>query len=151
MSSLPSPGRLPANRESRLKDVDEYQVLNGLIQQLPLLEGKTRRYVERSSDIYQRVCRFMFHGEEHTANANRYAHCLREAARQGVKSGKLVGELSSGGINKFFMTRPSQGREREVETKCLRLNKAIRQYRSDTITLKLKRGADGVYEVLSLK
>lgn len=134
-----------------LKDVEEYEVLNGLISQLPLIEGKTRQYVEKSSDIYQRVCRFMFHGEEHTANTNRYAHALREAARREVKSGKLLTELSNGGINKFFMTRPSQGRERVVETKCLRLDKAIKHYKTNEITLTLKRGADGIYEVLKQK
>ena len=133
-----------------LSDADEYEVLNTLIKALPLIEGKTRQYVERSSDIYQRVCRFMFHGEEHTANTNRYAHCLREAANRGIKSAKLVNELSNGGINKFFLRRPSQSREREISTKCLRLDRAIKHYKKDSITLKLKRDAEGAYEVLSL-
>ncbi len=133
-----------------LDDASEYEVLNTLIKRLPLIEGKTRQYVEKSSDIYQRVCRFMFHGEEHTANTNRYAHCLREAAKHGVKSAKLVGELSSGGINKFFLRRQSQNREREISTKCLRLDRAITHYKSGFITLTLKRDAEGVYKILSL-
>lgn len=132
-----------------LKDVNEYEVLNGLIKKLPVVEGQTRQYVEKSSDIYQRVCRFMFHGEEHTANTNRYAHCLREAAKQGVKSGKLIDELSNGGINKFYHARPSQStRERIVRTKCLRLNKQIEHYKSDKLVLTLKRNAEGFYDVL---
>ena len=134
-----------------LRDIKEYEVLNKLIAKLPIIDGKTRQYVESSSDIYQRTCRFMFHGEEHTANVNRYAISLREAARQGVKSKKLITELSSGGINKFFLKRPSQNQEREVETKCLRLDRAIRHYKSATITLKLKRNVDNVYEVLRLE
>lgn len=132
-----------------LKDVNEYEVLNGLIKKLPMVEGKTRQYVEKSSDIYQRVCRFMFHGEEHTANTNRYAHCIRQAANQGVKSGKLIDELSHGGINKFYLVRPSQStRERIVRTKCLRLEKQIEHYKSDKIVLTLKRNAEGFYAVL---
>lgn len=131
-----------------LRDPDEYEVLNGLIKKLPVIEGKNRHYVENSSDIYQRVCRFMFHGEEHNANTNRYAHCLREAARQNVKAKTLIAELSDGGINKFFMTRPSQNREVEIETKCLRLDRQIKHFRREPFTLELKRQSDGSYKVL---
>lgn len=132
-----------------LKDPEEYEVLNGLIKKLPMVEGKTRQYVEKSSDIYQRVCRFMFHGEEHNANTNRYAHALREAANQGVKSGELTDQLCNGGINRFYLVRPSQStRERIVRTKCLRLEKQIQHYKSDKIVLTLKRNAEGFYAVL---
>lgn len=133
-----------------LRDIREYEVLNGLIKKLPIIKGKTRQYVERSSDIYQRTCRFMFHGEEHTANTNRYAHCLREAARQGVNSKKLIAELVDGGINRFFVTRPSQGQVRVVATKCLRLDRQIRHLKDVEITLVLKRTVDNVYEVLKI-
>ena len=135
-----------------LKDMNEYEVLNGLIKKLPKVEGKTRQYVEKSSDIYQRVCRFMFHGEEHTANTNRYAHCLREAAKQGIKSDKLIDELSQGGVNKFYLVRPSQSsRERIVRTKCLRLEQQIEHYKSDRILLTLKRNSEGFYAVLKIE
>jgi hypothetical protein len=134
-----------------LRDIKEYEVLNGLIQKLPVIDGKNRHYVERSSDIYQRVCRFMFHGEEHNANTNRYAHCLREAARQGVKGKALVAELSKGGINKFYLKRPNQSREVRVSTKCLRLDRAIAHSRRASFTLNLKRGEDGVYKVLKMQ
>lgn len=131
-----------------LLEPKEYGVLDGLVKKLPEIDGKKRHYVERSSDIYQRVCRFMFYGEEHSANTNRYAHCLREAARQGIKSKKLIDQLSCGGIAKFYLKRPSQGREIEVSTKCLRLDRAVKHYRRDAITLKLKRGPEGIYEVI---
>jgi hypothetical protein len=131
-----------------LSDIGEYEVLNKLIGELPIVEGKTRQYVERSSDIYQRTCRFMFHGEEHTANVNRYAHCLREAAKQQVTSKALIKELVDGGINKFFHMRPSQNQEREVATKCLRLDRQIRHYKSAIIRLQLRRTVEGAYEVL---
>jgi hypothetical protein len=134
-----------------LADVGEYEVLNGLIKKLPMIDGKHRQYVESSSDIYQRVSRFMFHGDEHTANISRYAIALREAAERGVKSGDLVKELCNGGIAKFFLKRPSQNREVEMRTKCLRLDKQIKHFRRDTFTLKLRRKEDdGTYEVLEM-
>lgn len=134
-----------------LRDIREYEVLNKLIGKLPIIDGKNRQYVERSSDIYQRTCRFMFHGEENPANTNRYAHCLREAARKKVTSKKLVGELADGGVNKFFVTRPSQGQVREVATKCLRLDRQLRFQKDSVIRLRLKRTVDNIYEVLEFK
>lgn len=134
--------------EACLHSPNEYGVLDGLIKKLPVIDGKNRHYVERSSDIYQRVCRFMFHGEENNSNTNRYAHCLREAARLGVKSAKLIEQLSDGGIAKFFLKRPSQDREIEVKTKCLRLDRQITHSRRATLVLKLKRDDNGVYKVL---
>lgn len=131
-----------------LRDQQEYEVLNRLIKELPLINGKKRQYVEGKSDIYQRVCRYVFHGEEHTANTYRYAHCLRQAAERGIKSTKLVKELSEGGVNKFFMARPSQAREVEVRTKCIRLDRQIKHMRRDPITLTLKRKGDGSYRVI---
>lgn len=133
-----------------LKDIREYEVMNRLIKKLPMAEGQQRQYVERSSDIYQRVCRFMFHGAEHTANVNRYSHCLREAAQQGVTSKTLINELLDGGVNKFYLKRPSQSQERVVATKCLRLDRQIKHYKSDTIVLTLRRGVDNIYEVKKL-
>lgn len=132
-----------------LGNIDEYEILNGLIKKLPAIEGKNRQYVESSSDIYQRVCRFMFHGEEHTANTNRYAITLREAAEQGLKSGDIIKELCDGGIAKFFLKRPGQNREIIMRTKCLRLDRQIAHSRRATFTLRLRRKEkDGTYEVL---
>lgn len=131
-----------------LRDPQEYAVMDDLIKKLPVIEGKNRHYVERGSDIYQRVCRFVFHGEENTANTNRYAHCLREAARQGVMARTLIEELSKGGVNKFYLKRPSQDREVDVSTKCLRLSKTITHARSAPIVLTLKRNDEGFYDVI---
>jgi hypothetical protein len=131
-----------------LRHKDEFEVLNRLIKELPLLPGKTKMYVVASSDVYQRVCRFMFHGEEHNANTNRYAHCLREAARLGIKSKNLMQELQRGGVNRFFLTRPGQSANPIVETKCIRLSRVIAHKRHDTFTLTLRRGPENVYEVI---
>lgn len=133
-----------------LSEPKEYDVLNTLIQKLPIIEGKNRHYVERSSDIYQRVCRFMFHGEQNNSSTNRYAHCLREAARQGIKAKKLVEELSHGGVAKFFLRRPSQTREIDIRTKCLYLDRQIKHSRRATFILTLKREQNNIYKVLKI-
>lgn len=131
------------------RDKGELEVLNQLIGELPLVHGNKRLYVEKGSDTYQRTCRFMFHGEEHTANINRYAIALREAARQGIKSKGLIRELSNGGIAKFFLARPSN--IDMVATKCLRLDTQIQHHKGATITLRLKRDMENVYHVLDFK
>lgn len=130
------------------RDKSEFAALNEMIARLPLLPGNSRQYVEKGSDVYQRVCRLMFHGDRHTANTNRYAHCLREAARQGVNHKNLMRELANGGINKYFLVRPSQSQERFIATKCLRLDRQIRHLKSKVIRLRLKRNLDNSYEVL---
>ena len=132
------------------RDREELAVLNQLITELPRVNNNKRQYVERGSDIYQRTCRFMFHGEEHSANINRYAIALREAARHGVKSKALVRELSSaGGISRFFLARPTQ--IAMVATKCIRLDRQIQHRKGDIITLRLKRNMENVYQVLSME
>lgn len=133
------------------EDADELLVLNSLIKDLPLLPGKNRNYVEKSSDIYQRVCRFMFHGEEHTANTNRYAHCLREAAQRGISSNALLWKLRNGGVNQFFLMRSGARANKVVTTKCLHLNEAITHGKNVEFMLRLRREDNNVYTVLEFE
>lgn len=129
-----------------LADKKEDAVLERLISELPLLNGRNRVFVLKSSDIYQRACRFVFHGEEHTANTNRYAICLREATVRDFNSSTIVGELLNGGINKFFLSRPNL--DRKISTKCIRLATQITHDKNATITLRLKRNKDNSYKVV---
>lgn len=134
-----------------LAEESELKVLNGLIAKLPLVNGNKRQYIEHSSDIYQRVCRFLFHGEQHSANTNRYAHALREASFLGVRSDKLMERLGNGGgVNQFYLRRPSQRTRQNVSTRCLHLVRPITHDMRHSITLKLKRGVNGFYEVLEV-
>lgn len=130
-----------------IRDKREQGVLIDLIKKLPLVNGNKRQYVEKSSDVYQHVCRYIFHGEEHTANTNRYAICLREAAKQDVSSKDIIEELLDGGINRFYLARPNLGEG--ISTKCIRLDRAIYHHKAKVISLKLKRKANNTYEVLT--
>jgi hypothetical protein len=64
--------------EMCIANIDHDIELGRVIASMPRGE-KNRQYVERGSDAYQRVCRYVFFGEEHTANINRYAIAIREA------------------------------------------------------------------------
>jgi hypothetical protein len=108
--------------------------------------NKNRQYIERGSDAYQRVCRYVFFGDEHTANVNRYAIAIREAAKQGVTADGLLNRLQSGGVNQFFLARPLSSDV--VSTRCIRFDRTITHKKSDAITLVLKRNNDNSYTVL---
>lgn len=128
-----------------IRDVTQDLALGRAVAELPK-GNKNRQYVERGSDAYQRVCRYIFFGEEHTANINRYAHALREAGKQGVLSSALLGRLRDGGINQFYLARPLSADT--VATRCIRLDRQIEHTKSATFTLTLKRKADNSYEVI---
>lgn len=127
------------------RDIEQDVLLGKMIAELPRGE-KNRQYVEKSSDVYQRVCRYVFLGEEHTANINRYAHALREAASQQVHSSDLKRRLNSGGVNQFYLVRPLH--RDIISTKCLRLAKQITHRKGETFTLQLRRLANNSYEVV---
>lgn len=127
-------------------DPTEAKILDDLIGRR-LNGDNRRRYVERGSDLYQRVCRYVFHGEEHRTNTNRYAICLREAHKQGVRSAGLIDELMrKGGVNRFFLTRPNLAGW--VSTKCIRLDRAVTHRKDAEIVLRLRRLPDNAYEVI---
>lgn len=129
-----------------IADINHDIELGKVIASLPRGE-KNRQYVERGSDAYQRVCRYVFFGEEHTANINRYAIAIRQAAKQGVTSAQLLARLRHGGINQFYLTRPLQSRN--ISTRCIRLDRQITHDKFKSFTLELKRNDDNSYSILS--
>lgn len=130
-----------------IADIEQDVALGKAVAELPK-GNKNRQYVERGSDAYQRVCRYIFWGEEHTANINRYAHALREAGKQGVRSDQLLAKLRAGGVNQFYLRRPL--RAETISTRCIRLARQITHDKSATFTLTLRRNDDNSYAVLGL-
>lgn len=131
--------------EMCIADINQDVALGKAVAELPR-GNKNRQYVERGSDAYQRVCRYIFFGEEHTANINRYAIALREAGKQGVRSFGLLERLRDGGVNQFYLKRPL--RNQVVSTRCLRLDRAIVHEKKATVALVLRRNDDNSYAVL---
>lgn len=130
-----------------IADIEQDIALGKAVADLPK-GNKNRQYVERGSDAYQRVCRYIFFGEEHTANINRYAIALREAGKQGVRSGMLLEYLRNGGVNQFYLKRPLHSES--ISTRCIRLERQITHEKAATITLVLRRKDDNSYAVLDL-
>ena len=122
--------------------------INQRFKNLPLLPGRARQYVEKDSDLNQRVCRVVFHGVEHPNNINRYAIALREAFNAGRDSQNLMAGLLDGGINKFWRMRPKTAPM--VRTRQLYLQRQIEHRRGAEFTVTLKLLKDGSYRVTNL-
>ena len=128
-----------------IEDIEQDEALGRAVAELPKGD-KNRQYVERGSDSYQRVCRYIFFGEEHTANINRYAHALRQAGKQGVRSHELLKRLRAGGVNQFYLKRPL--RTDKISTRCIRLDRQITHEKAAPFMLILRRDDDNTYAVV---
>lgn len=132
-----------------LADRGEAEALDGLFRDLPTPRTHNRFYVERQSDVYQRVIRYVFHGDAHRANLNRYAICLREAAKQDVVSGQLFNTLMMrGGVSQFFLNRPNLNTE--ISTRAMRFDTAVTHAKGAVVTLTLEHVAGTLYRVQSV-
>ena len=157
-------GRIVANRQSdatlysvlvgcmelaeRCSTPEDEQTLRKLAGELPLPASKKRHYIEKGSDIYQLVSRYIFHGDVSSANINRYAICLRQAAQRQINSAALGEWLANnGGVNALYLRRPLL--RTTVLTKCLRLTSQIEAPKDKPFTLTLRRTPENEYEVLT--
>lgn len=130
--------------EKCLYDETEYRKIETLFQE----QEKTgnRRYIEKGSDIYVLVCRYIFTNTDRT-NAMRYASTLREAAKRQISSEQLVSYMkNNGGINALYFSRPLS--ERSVKTKTLRLADQIQFSRDKPFRLTLEWKDDNTFKVL---
>lgn len=135
--------------EQCASDPAKLEQMRGLVTQQPA--NGNRRYVERGADAYQCVCRFVFHNlkseKAERSNASRYAICLREAAKRGVKAAALPAWLKeNGGLNSLFLARPLAARS--VTTRTLYLTAPVELPKYGAATLTLRRQADGRFQVL---
>lgn len=108
-----------------------------------------RRYVERGSDIYVLVCRFVF-TETDRSNAMRYAAALREADKMRIRSSELARWMKDhGGVNALYFRRPLHARY--VKTKALRLAEQIQFCRDRPFTVTLRWRDDNTFEVVTME
>lgn len=115
-------------------------------------DGRNRRYLERASDEFILVCRFVFGGLKSAAtersNASRYACSLRQAQSIGLTSATLAEHLrDKGGVNALFLHRPLAARR--VSTKILHLDRAVDMPKNALVRLTLRRLPDGTFEVVT--
>lgn len=133
----------------RCREPAEYETLRMAL----VMQGGSgnRRFIERQSDEYQLVCRYVFFDRnmkrEH-GNANRYAAALREAARHQIRSADLNEHLrTKGGVNALFLTRPLTAMSSTLKT--LYLAEAVTVPKAGRFTLTLERRSDGAFLVHS--
>ena len=134
--------------ERCIANPDDEKKIRGLVVQRP---RGNRTYVEKGSDAYILVCRFVFSNlrsaKTERSNASRYAMALREASKHGLTSKTLAAHLSkNGGVNALFLRRPLE--RGDVITKCLVLVDTIRVKKGCPFTIKLQRTDDNRYAVL---
>lgn len=104
-----------------------------------------RRYVEKGSDIYVFVCRFVFTETDRT-NAMRYASALREAGKMQIEARDLAEWMkNNGGVNALYFKRPLDARN--VKTKCLRLAEQIEISRDNPFTITLRWLPDNTFAI----
>jgi hypothetical protein len=134
--------RLCERCERNAEDFDE---VKRLFAQQP--KTGNRRFVEKGSDIYVFICRFVFTDTDRT-NAMRYAAALRMAAELQISGDQLAEHMKeNGGVNALYFRRPLN--ERNIKTKCLRLAQQITFSRDEPFTLMLKWRDDNSFEVLA--
>lgn len=130
----------------RCADPAERDELERLVLDQP--HSGNRRYVERGSDVYVLVCRYVFHADTR-ANASRYSHCLRQAGKLGIESRDLPGHLTEqGGLNALYMRRPVE--RTTTDTKTLRLTESITCPKTGRFTVTLERMPDNTYRPWSV-
>ena len=112
-------------------------------------DGRNRTYVERNSDVYVLVGRFVFEPELNRAASWRYSATLREAAKAGLRSGELADWLrENGGINALFRARPVAART--ARTKTLHLNAQVEVPKGRPFQIRLQRDKKGFFDVLEI-
>lgn len=90
--------------ERALRDPAEKQELDTLVREQP--HDGNRRFVEKGSDVYTLVCRYVFHGSPNRANLYRYAEALRQAALIQLNSAGLAAWMKeNGGVNALYFRR----------------------------------------------
>lgn len=122
----------------------ERKELEALFEQQP--KTGNRRYVEKGSDIFVFVCRFVFTSTDRT-NAIRYACALRQAHEKHIKSADLADWMKkNGGVNALYFSRPLDARQ--VKAKTLQLAEQITFSRDHPFTLTLSWRSDNRFEVI---
>lgn len=128
------------------RDPDERAELERLFAGQP--RPGNRRYIEKASDIYVLVCRFVFTETDRT-NAMRYACALREAGRRQIGSTGMANWLrQNGGVNALYFSRPLGARI--VGTKTLHLHDRISFSRDAPFTLTLQWRTDNRFDVIAI-
>jgi hypothetical protein len=109
--------------------------------------GRGRNYVEKGSDAFILVCRYVLSGVDERNSSYRYATTLREAHRRSIKSQELSSWLKeNGGVNALYGRAIYKG---DISSKrTLHLNEAVSFPREGEFTIRLKHDGKGFFDVV---
>lgn len=131
----------------RCRDASDIEEIRTAFAMRGVAEGQNRTYIEKQSDVYQVVCRYVFHGGPSHANMCRYAIALRQAASRQITSETLMEQLvKNGGVNALFLRRAVD--KPDIETKCLRLTSRVRAPKHGAFCVWLKYNHEGAFDVV---
>jgi hypothetical protein len=99
--------------------------------------GRGRNYVEKNSDAFILVSRYVLSADGERNSPYRYATTLREAHRRNIPSDQLKDWLTeNGGVQALFLTRPVVARS--GRTKILHLTESIEYPKSGKFVVTLE-------------
>jgi hypothetical protein len=109
--------------------------------------GRGRAYVEKGSDAFILVARYVLSDVDGRNSYYRYSTTLREAHRRQIPALGLVAWLSeNGGVNALY--RPTTMLRAAHQTKALHLNQSITFPREGEFTLILRHDGKGFFDVV---
>jgi len=110
--------------------------------------GRGRNYVEKGSDAFILVARYVLAGVDGRNSHYRYAVTLREAHKRQIPAADLVTWLGeNGGVNALYA--PAAYRKESHRTKVLHLTETISFPREGAFTLTLRHDGKGFFDVVS--
>jgi hypothetical protein len=128
------------------RDPEERAALDDLFRE-DAKASSGRRYVEHGTDIYLRVCRFVFDRDSSRQASWRYANALRGAADSQVRSGDFASWCkANGGVAAISRQLFADGVTR---TSVLRLDRLVVVPRGGEFALRLRKSG-AQYEVLHI-
>lgn len=109
--------------------------------------GKGRRYVEKGSDCYILVARYVLAGVDTRNSTYRYAVTMREAAKRQISGADLADWLAkNGGVNALYA--PAAYLKDSHRTKTLHLTESVEFPRVGEFTLTLRHNGKGFFDVV---
>jgi hypothetical protein len=109
--------------------------------------GRGRNYVEKGSDAFILVARYVLSGVDGRNSHYRYAVTMREAHKRQIASADLVAWLGeNGGVNALY--RPTTMKGEANQTRQLYLNQRITFPREGEFTITLRHDGKGFFDVV---
>jgi hypothetical protein len=142
-----SAGMFEELRQLAVVRVNERQP-RGTVTRAESNNGRGRKWVEKGSDAFILVARYVLAGIDGRNSHYRYAVTMREAAKRQIAAADLVQWLGeNGGVNALY--RPTTMKNAANQTRQLYLNQRITFPREGEFTITLRHDGKGFFDVVT--